>query len=201
MTCFASCQLYGMIRTMDKMLPIADTVRLSPVSYVVLGLIGLRGPSTPYQLKRAASHSINYFWPFQHSQLYGEPERLTAAGLLSEEREEGGRRRKLYSLTACGRQALQEWLATAPEAIFEMRDMAVLQLFFSEFASRDTIVQLAQQQVRLYEERLAIYRSIADQYQAPPMTRRRMAPLELGVRMAEACIDFWSEIAERPPEV
>lgn len=184
---------------MDTKTPVADSIRLSPVSYVVLGLIGLRGPSTPYQLKRAASHSINYFWPFQHSQLYGEPERLTAAGLLSEEREDGGRRRKLYSLTATGRQAMQEWLVTAPESIFEMRDMAVLQLFFSEFASEETIVTLARQQVRLYEERLAIYRSIADQYHAPPLTKRRMAPLELGIRMAEACIEFWSEIADKPP--
>lgn len=94
---------------------------------------------------------------------------------------------------------MQEWLVTAPESIFEMRDMAVLQLFFSEFASEETIVALARQQVRLYEERLAIYRSIADQYHAPPLTKRRMAPLELGIRMAEACIEFWSEIADRPP--
>lgn len=177
-----------------------EPVRLSPVSYVVLGLIGLRGPSTPYQLKRAASHSINYFWPFPHSQLYGEPERLAGVGLLSEEREDDGRRRKLYSLTPSGKQALEEWLATPPGAIFEMRDKAVLQLFFSEFAGKQTIVELAQDQVRLYEERLAVYQSIADQYQMEPMNKRRMAPLELGVRMAKACVEFWSEIAARPPE-
>jgi PadR family transcriptional regulator, regulatory protein AphA len=191
-----------MIRTMAAQTPIiaADSLRLSPVSYLVLGLIGLRGASTPYQLKRAASRSINYFWPFPHSQLYGEPERLTAAGLLSEEREEAGRRRKLYSLTPLGRQALEDWLATPPGAIFEMRDMAVLQLFFGEFTSRETIVRLAEDQVRLYRERLAVYQTIADQYHIGPMSRRRMAPLELGIRMAQTCIDFWSDIARHPPE-
>jgi len=177
-----------------------NSLRLSPVSYLVLGLIGLRGASTPYQLKRAASRSINYFWPFPHSQLYGEPERLTAAGLLSAEREETGRRRKLYSLTPQGRHALENWLATPPGAIFEMRDMAVLQLFFGEFASRETIVRLAEDQVRLYRERLAVYQTIADQYHTAPMSQRRMAPLELGIRMAQACIDFWSDIARHPPE-
>jgi PadR family transcriptional regulator, regulatory protein AphA len=192
-----------MIRTMLDQTPIlaADSLRLSPVSYLVLGLIGLRGASTPYQLKRAASRSINYFWPFPHSQLYGEPERLTAAGLLSEEREETGRRRKLYSLTPQGKQALENWLATPPGAIFEMRDMAVLQLFFGEFTSRETIVRLAEDQVRLYRERLAVYQTIADQYHAAPMSQRRMAPLELGIRMAQACMDFWSDIARRPPEI
>jgi PadR family transcriptional regulator, regulatory protein AphA len=191
-----------MIRTLSAQTPIiaADSLRLSPVSYLVLGLIGLRGASTPYQLKRAASRSINYFWPFPHSQLYGEPERLAAAGLLSEEREEVGRRRKLYSLTSLGKQALEDWLATPPGAIFEMRDMAVLQLFFGEFTSRETIVRLAEDQVRLYRERLAVYQTIADQYHTAPMSQRRMAPLELGIRMAQACIEFWSDIARHPPE-
>ena len=192
-----------MIRTMPAQTPIiaADSLRLSPVSYLVLGLIGLRGASTPYQLKRAASRSINYFWPFPHSQLYGEPERLAAAGLLSEEREEAGRRRKLYSLTPLGKQALEDWLATPPGTIFEMRDMAVLQLFFGEFTSRETIVRLAEDQVRLYRERLAVYQTIADQHHTAPMSQRRMAPLELGIRMAQACIDFWSDIARHPPEI
>ena len=166
----------------------------------MLGLIGLRGASTPYQLKRAASRTINYFWPFPHSQLYGEPERLAAAGLLSEEREEAGRRRKLYSLTPLGKQALEDWLATPPGAIFEMRDKAVLQLFFGEFTSRETIVRLAEDQVRLYRERLAVYQTIADQYHAAPMSQRRMAPLDLGIRMAQACIGFWSDIARQLPE-
>ena len=192
-----------MIRTMLTQTPIiaADPLRLSPVSYLVLGLIGLRGASTPYQLKRAASRTINYFWPFPHSQLYGEPERLAAAGLLSEEREEAGRRRKLYSLTPLGKQALEDWLATPPGAIFEMRDMAVLQLFFGEFTSEETIVRLAEDQVRLYRERLAVYQTIADQYHAAPMSQRRMAPLDLGIRMAQACIGFWSDIARQPPEI
>jgi len=66
------------------------SVRLSPVSYVVLGIIGLRGPSTPYQLKQAIERSVRYFWPFPHSQLYGEPERLSREGLLDQEVEGGG---------------------------------------------------------------------------------------------------------------
>src|SRR5215831_18460388 len=101
-------------------------VRLSPVSCLVLGLIGLRGPSTPYELKRAVGRSVSYFWPFPHSQLYGEPERLEAAGLLSCQSESGGRRRKLYKLTKKGDAALKKWLKTPPDTVFEMRDIAVL---------------------------------------------------------------------------
>ena len=81
------------------------------------------------------------------------------------------------------------------------RDMAVLQLFFGKFTSRETIARLAEDQVRLYRERLAVYQTIADQYHVAPMSQRRMAPLELGIRMAQACMDFWSDIARHPPEI
>lgn len=164
-----------------------------------MGLIGLRGPSTPYQLKRAVSRSINYFWPFPHSQLYGEPERLAAAGLLAQEQEEGGRHRKVYSLTEAGREALNGWLATPPGEVFEMRDMAVMQLFFSEFMTRETLVTLAQDQMRLYAERIAVLEAIALHY-SERQGRRRMAPLDLGLRMAKTCLEFWTDMAEDPPE-
>jgi PadR family transcriptional regulator, regulatory protein AphA len=174
-------------------------VRLSPISYVVLGVIGLRGPSTPYQLKQAIERSVRYFWPFPHSQLYGEPERLSRAGLLDQEVEEGGRRRRVYSLTSSGQQALENWLKTPPGEVFEMRDMAVLQLFFSEFTSTAELVRLAKDQVRLYKERLAVYQAIIEYNEGRELAARRMAPLDLGVRMATACLEFWSNIAENPP--
>lgn len=179
--------------------PADAPLRLSPVSYLVIGLIGLRGPSTPYELKRAVGRSVEYFWPFPHSQLYGEPERLAAAGLLSQKQEEGGRHRKVYSLTTSGRQALDDWLAHPPGEAFEMRDMAVMQLFFSEFMSREALVDLATDQVRLYRERIAVFEAIAAQ-NARHRGHRRMAPLELGLRMARTCLEFWADLASHPPE-
>ena len=135
-------------------------MRLSPTSYAVLGLIGLRGPSTPYELKWTAARTIAYFWPFPHSQLYSEPIRLAAAGLLKEVREIGGRNRKVYSLTKEGRLALTEWLATPPDETYEIRDTALLQLQFFEFASREELLTLAHHQGALHRERLKTYGDI-----------------------------------------
>jgi PadR family transcriptional regulator, regulatory protein AphA len=185
--------------TNENTLPVEAPVRLSPVSYVVLGIIGLRGPSTPYQLKQAIERSVRYFWPFPHSQLYGEPERLARAGLLDQQVEEGGRRRRVYSLTPGGKDALESWLKTPPGEVFEMRDMAVLQLFFSEFISTAELATLAEDQVRLYQERLAVYQAIIEYNEGREWAARRMAPLDLGVRMATACLEFWSDIAANPP--
>lgn len=193
-----------MIQTMqihDATAEVHNSVRLGPVSCLVLGLIGLRGPSTPYDLKKAISRSVSYFWPFPHSQLYGEPERLADAGLLSCKTEEGGRRRKLYSLTRKGNAALKQWLKTSPDAIFEMRDIAGLQLFFGEFMSEEDLVALARNQVRLARQQLATYAEIEKKY-LPRMGRnRRMAPLILGIKMANVYLEYWEDIAKNPPPV
>lgn len=175
-------------------------MRLSPVSCAVLGLIGLRGPSTSYELKRTASRTIAYFWPFPHSQLYSEPKRLAAAGLLAERCETGGRNRKVYSLTDEGRLALTRWLSRPPDEVYELRDMALLQLQFFEFASREALVELARQQGALHRARLATYQGIAARHGARHGGRRRMASLRFGVLMEEAFIAFWDEMAQSPPD-
>ena len=47
--------------------------------------------------------SVGFMWSFPHSALYAEPARLVQLGLLTEEKEEHGRRRRLYALTGEGR--------------------------------------------------------------------------------------------------
>src|SRR5690606_13071766 len=75
---------YGMLRTMSMAL------KLTPTSYVVLGMVAMRGATTSYDLKRAIGHSVGYFWPFPHAQLYSEPKRLVELGLLSVSSEQDG---------------------------------------------------------------------------------------------------------------
>ncbi len=74
-------------------------ISLNPVSYVVLGFAARESPVTSYDLKQMVASSVGYFWPFPHSQLYAEPARLASAGLLDEEVEDHGRRRRLYRIT------------------------------------------------------------------------------------------------------
>jgi DNA-binding PadR family transcriptional regulator len=177
----------------------AREAKLSPTSYVVLGLISLRGPSTPYDLEVAVAKSVAYFWSFPHSQLYRESDRLASLGLLSVQREENGRRRKLYALTDAGHLALDEWLVKHTDDVFEMRDQAVLQLFFSDDLAEGDLIDLARRQITLYDKRLAEYAAIASVEIPRHGQDRRMAPLRLGTRLAETLRDFWAEIAADPP--
>jgi PadR family transcriptional regulator, regulatory protein AphA len=175
--------------------------RLSVTSYVVLGMIGLRGPSTPYDLKRGIGHSVGYFWPFPHAQLYAEPERLERMGLLAVQSEETGRRRKLYSLTEAGRGALRGWLASHTNVHFQMRDIAELKLFFSELGDPENVPRLAREQVKQHEERIAVYEQMQDRFGEIPAVAKRMVTLRLGLEMEHAALRFWRSLADgEPPE-
>src|SRR5919198_2962485 len=83
---------------------------LPEVSYLVLGLIERAGEATPYELKQMAA-SISGLWTLRHDQVYREPERLARQGLLEEDREQHGRRRRRFRITAAGKEALRQWLA------------------------------------------------------------------------------------------
>ena len=61
------------------------------------------------------------------------------------------------------------------------------------------MASLAHDQGRLYRERLAVYQAILESNTNKVGFERRMAPLELGVRVANVYAQFWSEIAENPP--
>jgi hypothetical protein len=80
----------------------------------------------------------------------------------------------------------------------ELRDLAVLKLFFSEVMTTDELVDLARNQEELHRERLAVYEQIESHYRDRPGLARRMAPLSIVLLIERDSIQFWSSIAECP---
>lgn len=104
-------------------------IKLTGNSYAVMALLEEFGESTSYEIKQALEISIQNFWPVPHTTAYEEPARLAAAGYLSARQEEGGRRRRVYALTAKGREALARWAAEPTASPPQLRDEAVLKVF------------------------------------------------------------------------
>lgn len=178
------------------------TTNLTTTSYLVLGLIARMGRATPYDLKRAVFHTIEYFWAFPHSQLYAEPERLQKAGYLQETRERSGRRRRSFSITEKGREALDLWLKEPTTEPVEIRDLGLLKLYFGELVSAAEVSALAQQQTALHRERLDEYEARCAARQQPDVALAYpLAMLEMGVLFERAAIAFWTTIAAEPPTV
>jgi DNA-binding PadR family transcriptional regulator len=173
-------------------------VRLSDSSYLVLGLVRDLPGATPYDLKRMVSVSVGYFWDFPHSQLYAEPARLADLGLLDEEQETAGRRRRRYTITAGGRAALEAWLNDPDSQPSEVRDQGLLKLFFSTERSEDQIRRLAEIQVKAHQARLAEYEALEARIRGlAPVAQART--LELGLRFERLVVRFWEEVADAPP--
>lgn len=118
-------------------------MELNATSRVILGMLG-RGPMSGYDIKRFVDHSTRFFWAASYGQIYPELRRLSQAELIEgSDESQGGRKRTSFRLTAAGRRAHREWLAT-PAQIQESRDESLLKVFFSDFAGPEaTIAALA----------------------------------------------------------
>ena len=163
--------------------------RLTATSYIVLGLlVRAGGEATPYALKQMAATSVGNFWTLHHAQLYSEPERLAGAGLVHEEREAGGRRRRTYSVTDAGRAALDAWLRSPAAVPGELRDPGLLQLFFG--ADRQA---LAGPQEALHAAKLREYETLFDVAGAHMPVGERLA-LEAGIAHEREWVRFWAGV-------
>jgi DNA-binding PadR family transcriptional regulator len=151
-------------------------IRLTATSYALLALLDQLGESTPYEIKQAMERSTENFWPVPHTTAYEEPARLVAGGYLTVRQEEGGRRRKAYSLTEEGRAALATWAGEASAAPPQIRDELLLKLF----AGADP-GPLLKERVAWHEEKLAELQGYLDEVRGKDEWRPSELTLSAGM--------------------
>jgi DNA-binding PadR family transcriptional regulator len=166
--------------------------RLTETSYIVLGLLEQAQPATPYDLKQLAQLSTINFWSVPHTQLYTECTRLAEEGLLSEEQEQTGRRRKIYRLTDQGLKALDDWRAEPARETYELRDAATLKLFFGADP-----VKLATDQLQTHKRRLERCEEMLAAIAEGPAGWK--LALECGIGHEREFIRFWGTLIEQSP--
>src|SRR5688572_1977518 len=145
-------------------------------------------------LKQGVAGSVGNFWSVPHSQLYAEPARLAKAGFVTEEQEEGGRRRRTYEITGKGREALRAWLDEADLPAPEMRDPGLLKLFFGA----DPAV-IAPREVERHRARLDDYRAMRAALEGQPGTEGPALTLDAGIAHGEVWVAYWERLATREP--
>ncbi len=165
------------------------TTRLTATSYIVLGMLDLAEPATPYDLKRFAQISTVNFWSVPHSQLYKECARLAREGLLSEEQEQTGRRRRVYRLTQSGREALNTWRSAPTDELYEARDPGILKLFFGGDEA-----MLAASQLKRHEQQLSAFEQLLNESENMPPGMR--LALQAGVEVERVVVRFWSQLGK-----
>ncbi len=164
-----------------------STRTLTETSYVVLGLLDQHEPATPYDLKQRAQLGVFNFWSIPHTQLYTECGRLAEDGLLEEEQEQTGRRRRFYRLTQVGRDALQAWRAEPTAALYETRDPGTLKLFFGGDPA-----QLAVGQLAAHREKLETFEHL--HASLPELSEGMRLALEVGIGHQREYVRFWTAL-------
>jgi PadR family transcriptional regulator AphA len=179
--------------------------RLTPTSYLVLGLLAREGPSTPYELERHVGATLGNFWSFPHTLLYSEPARLAGLGMVTEIREQDGRRRRVFTTTEAGLHALQAWLDRPHAEPTKLRDLGLLRLFFADLAPPTARLRLAQQQLAIHRAKLSAYEEDGRLERRPEASGRgqrtvehwRGETLRMGLLYERAAVEFWEDVAAK----
>jgi DNA-binding PadR family transcriptional regulator len=118
------------------------------------------GPASGYELKQRADNTLRYFFASPAmSQIYAELDRLSAAGLVADQRERRGgeRETRVFSLTGVGRDELRRWLAGDPLPATVFKSHLALRLVVGYLAEPDRMRQdIATERERARSERDAL---------------------------------------------
>ncbi|HLF44140.1 MAG TPA: helix-turn-helix transcriptional regulator [Acidimicrobiia bacterium] len=137
--------------------------KVPPTTYGLLGLLAVRS-WTGYELTHQLRRSLRYVWSSSEGHLYREQKRLVEMGWATVDDEPAGQRtRKRYTITARGRAALSQWLATEPEEPhFEIE--GVLRLFYADQGSTADLTASMEATAQAARRMLGELVDIVDEY-------------------------------------
>ncbi len=172
-----------------------STEKLSPLSYVVLNLIGRNGAG-PHDLVRMVRAGQRLYWAGAESKIYAQPKWLEQRGYLSSEKTPGKtRERTHYRLTEQGLGAVQEWLAL-PSPFPRIQSEAAVRVQASDLADDPHVVVTSLEALR---KEIAELETILDEQEAReaqfPHRRRQLRLLHsLGRRILRAHREWIDEV-------
>lgn len=173
--------------------------KLTMTQHFILTTIAWRGPCTPYELKDYFQRIVRMLVEVPHTLLYTEPPKLAALGLVDEEREETGRRRKTYTITDAGMAVVREWLAAPPEREPSYDDEAIAKVSYSALSNPAAVRELAEHQVAYYEARIVMLEAgiVSSDHDAH---RRRYirTGARLALAQAHVLLEFWRDVEKDP---
>ena len=135
----------------------------SPATFGLLGMLAVRD-WTGYELTQQVRRSLRFIWLSSEGHLYREQKRLVELGWATVEEEPAGQRtRNRYSITAAGRAALAEWLATEPEEPhFQVE--GVLRTFFGDQGTPKQLMTSMQTSAEMARSMLNEMLGFVDEY-------------------------------------
>lgn len=126
------------------------------IKYALLGILAEKDRHG-YELKSRFDEKVGEFWSLNFGQIYTTLDRLEKENLVSHDREVQERRpdRKIFRITAEGREELATWLSTPVGKVRALRDEFFIKLVFLDQSHPGAILELIERQKALYLKRMS----------------------------------------------
>jgi DNA-binding PadR family transcriptional regulator len=155
-----------------------------------------------YELARRFGKSIGFFWAASHQQIYRTLKRMVELGWVQVEDvpQEGRPDKKVYRVTAGGRDELRRWLAEPDEASAIRLDLA-LKIRGASLGDPQAVAQQVERQRDWHAERLDVYRVIEKRDFPNPdaLTGQQLHQylvLRGGVRAEQGFVEWCDEVLD-----
>jgi len=121
------------------------------VKYAILGLLHYKDMHG-YRIKEVIENEFGFMWSINYGQIYPNLKQLEQEGLVTkvDVAQKNVPDKKLYSITAKGKEAFTQWLNTAPERGMLIRDPFLLKFIFFSFGDDERALETIEEQIRVY---------------------------------------------------
>lgn len=170
--------------------------KINKSRYAILGILSY-GPRSGYDIKKMTERSTHHFWAESYGHLYATLKTLEHEGLVTARHQEqrGKPDKKLYTITAAGQTALEQWLHEPTEPA-PVRNELLLKLFFGlhapPSAQQAQIEQFRERQAQRIDTYLELERSLKAEQRDNPNLPYWLMTLSYGRHSAEALLE-WSD--------
>lgn len=168
---------------------------LPETTFAVLGLIDKK-PGSGYDLAALAEQSLAYFWPVSRTLVYRELARLEEVGWAqaTEVAQAKLPDKRVWAVTAPGRQALADWLTRPVEGGTSFRSGILLKFMFGASMPPEALALLLANYRESLQVTVADLTAIVERLAGSPRARMgRLAALH-GLRTAEAGLTWLDEV-------
>ena len=127
------------------------------IKYSILGLLHYEDMHG-YRIKDHLEKNFGHMWSINYGQIYQNLKKMEEEGLVEmvemAPSEDGGPRKKLYTVTDAGRDEFARWLAGSPERQMLLRDPFLTRFVFFGFGDDDRALETIDEQIDIYAEQL-----------------------------------------------
>lgn len=165
--------------------------------YALLGVLSMKSCSG-YDIKKFCDKTISHFWNENFGHIYPVLSEMQKDGLIIQDGQDSGARRKVYSITDKGRREFLEWLLQ-PVEYQPARSELLLKLSFGLQIPKEKVIEMMEEVKVRNMEKVQQYKVLEQSYSMNEKARKHpqylywLAPLRYGIILSEAAVRWCDE--------